>query len=650
MQRFSLFVVTSTVLVFAGGCAGRGDQNFITGAGGDGGGSTTGTGGGITTGGGSTTGTGGGSTSGTGGGNTTGTGGRTTTGTGGSTTTGTGGSTTTGTGGSTTTGTGGANAADGGVQILPDVLAPASACTSNAPGPRKVWRLSAPEFASSIHSIFGDTSNAAPVATVFSDTAVLGFSIDANSLLVQDLNASQLEDNAEAIAAWAASAGKLATFASCAATSTGAPASSCATSFIQAFGRAAFRTTLATSDARLTTYSKLFMAGSSNSDGAQAVISAMLQSPYFIYRLELGKQSGSNFALTPYEVATELAYTLTGTAPDSTLLTAADSVNSGSTTMSAMVDAQAMRLVASGSASNSTAVMGFMNGWLGLPRLFTTAKDTTVYTMSATTQTEMQTESQDLIMEAFNGSGTIGSVLTADHSFLNKDLATFYGFPSSVTNSLGTSFTSVKYTSPITRDPGLLATGTILNGYARPNTDSPTQRGHMIRSRMLCQDISPPPPGLNTTFMPSSTVETTRDHFINEHEQGQCKGCHQLMDWIGFAFENYDGWGRYRTTENNLPVVDTATIYSAPDDMKDDPVTGLSGSSSLAAYLAQSNAVTHCMERYWTYYTYGSSSWAQDACTYDAIYNESKTNGFSLKSVLMAIIHAPTFTTRVQDK
>ncbi len=146
---------------------------------------------------------------------------------------------------------------------------------------------------------------------------------------MQGLNASQLEDNAEAIAAWAASAGKLAQFASCAATSTGAPASSCATSFIQAFGKVAFRTTLATGDARLATYSKLFMAGSSNSDGAQAVISAMLQSPYFLYRSELGKQSGSTFALTPYEVASELAYTLTGTTPDSTLLTAADSVNSG---------------------------------------------------------------------------------------------------------------------------------------------------------------------------------------------------------------------------------------------------------------------------------------------------------------------------------
>ena len=485
---------------------------------------------------------------------------------------------------------------------------------------------------------------------MFSNPTVLGFSVDANSLLVQGLNASQLEDNAEAVAAWAASAGKLAQFNSCAAATTAAT-SACATSFIQAFGRAAFRTTLGTGDARLASYSKLFMAGSSNSDGAQAVISAMLQSPYFIYRSELGTQKSGTFNLTAYEVASELAYTMTGTSPDSTLLTAADSVNSGSLTMASMIDQQSTRLLATTAASNTTAVMGFMNGWLGLSRLFTTAKDNTVYAMSATTQNEMQTESQDLIMEAFNGTGTIGSVLTADHSFLNKDLATFYGMPTSVTNSLSTSFTSVKYTgnASITRDPGLLATGTILNGYARPNTDSPTQRGHMVRSRMLCQDISPPPPGLNTTFTPSTATETTRDHFINEHEQGVCIGCHKLMDWTGFAFENYDGWGRYRTTDNGLPTVDTATIYSDPEGI-DTNVTGLSGSGSLSSYLAASADVTHCMERYWTYYAYGTSSWSQDACTYNAIYAESQTNGFSLKSVLMAIVHAPNFTSRVQDQ
>jgi hypothetical protein len=633
MYRSTLFLFASAALLVTGGCAGRGSDVVITGTGGSGNG-------------GSGSGNGGSSSSGSGGSSSSGNGGSSSSGSGGSSSSGNGGSSSSGNGGSSSSGTGGANAPDGGVIIPPSTLAAPDPCQGGkTPGPRKLWRLTADEFAASIRTIFGDTAKAAPLATVFSDPATLGFSVDANSLLVQDLNASQLEDNAEAIAAWAASAGKLSQFASCASSTSGSPQSSCATSFIQAFGKAAFRTTLASSDSRIASYTKIFMLGTTNADGAQAVISAMLQSPYFLYRSELGTKSGSTFTLTPYEVASELAYTLTGTGPDSTLLSAADSVSSGSLTMANMIDQQAMRLLASSAASNPVAVMGFMNGWLGLPRLFTTAHDATVYQISATVQNEMQTESQDLIMEAFNGTGTLGSVLTADHSWLNGDLASFYG----ISGVSGSTFQSVKYAGKTTRDPGLLATGTILNGYARPDEDSPTQRGHMVRSRMLCQDISPPPPGLNTTFMPSSTVETTRDHFINEHEQGQCAGCHKLMDWIGFAFENYDGWGRYRTTDNGLPTDDTAIIYTDPEQ-KDDNVKGLSGSGSLSAFLAGSDDVTRCMERYWTYYVYGSSSWAQDGCTYDAVYSESQSNSFSLKSVLMAIIHAPNFTTRVQDQ
>jgi len=544
-----------------------------------------------------------------------------------------------------TAGSGSGGAGSAASLPLPTALAPPDPCTSNAPGPRKLWRLTAAEFTASMRSIFGDTGSSAPLATVFSDPAVLGFSIDANALLVQGLNASQLEDNAEAVAAWAASSNKLSGFASCAATSSGAPDSGCATQFVQAFGKQAFRTTLAAADPRVASYSALFMSGDSNADGAQIVISAMLQSPYFLYRSELGTQNGSTFTLTPYEVASELAYTLTGTTPDATLLAAADSVSGGSLSMSDMIDQQTARLVAAGSSSSSTAVMGFMDGWLGLSRLYTTAHDATVYQLSPSLQDAMWNESQRLIMEAFDNGGTFASTLTADHSFLNQDLAAFYGINANVS---GSSFTSVKYAGITSRDPGLLGTGTILNGYARPSTDSPTQRGHMIRSRMLCQYIDPPPPGLNTTFMPSNTVETTRDHFINEHEKGACASCHKQMDWIGFAFENYDGWGRYRTTDNGLPTNNAATIYGDPEG-KDDNLTGLSGAGSLSAYLAQSDDVTKCMQRYWTYYTYGSSSWSQDACTYDAVYNEAKNNGFTVKSTLMAIIHAASFTTRVQD-
>jgi hypothetical protein len=544
-----------------------------------------------------------------------------------------------GSGGSAgSTGTGGV-----GVAALPTALKPPDACqapTAGTPGPRKIWRLSAPEFDASIRSIFSDASNGVPVATVFADPATLGFSIDANALLVQGLNASQLEDNAEAVATWAANNDKLSLFASCTTLD-----ATCGAELVKGFGRRAFRTALADSDARVATYTSLFMTGTSFSDGAQAVISAMLQSPYFLYRSELGTQNGDKFTLTPYEVATELSYTLTSNTPDETLLSAADSVAAGNMTVATMIDQQAQRLVAAGTASNASAIMGFMNGWLGLPRLYTTAKDATIFVLTKTLEDEMAAESQNLLLEAFNGNGSFGSALTADHSFLNKDLATFYGLP---TGNLGDTFVSVPYAGT-TRDPGLLATGTFLNGYARPNADSPTQRGHMVRSRLLCQDIAPPPPNLDTTLKPSTQVETTRDHFINSHEVGVCASCHKMMDWIGFSFENYDEFGRYRTTDNGMPVVDTGTVFGDPQG-HDVNVSGVSGPAGLSTYLAQSDDVNRCMLRYWTYYAYGSSSWAQDGCTYDAVYSETQKGSFGLKSALMAIIHAPNFTTRVQDQ
>src|SRR5262245_51519619 len=540
-------------------------------------------------------------------------------------------------------GDGGSTAGTGGGPVVTppkNALATPLACTSNAPGPRKLWRLTGPQFAASIRAIFNDTAAAAPIATVFNDPTNLGFSIDANGLLVQELNAGQLQDNAEAIAAWAASANKLSLFASCTTKDT-----TCGTTFVRGFGRRAFRTTLATNDSRIAGYLALFMAGSSFSDGAQAVISAMLQSPYFLYRSEIGTGSAGTFTLTPFEVATELAYLLTGNTPDDTLLSAADQVAAGSLTLSSMIDQQATRLLATTAPSNATALMGFMTGWLGLDRLYTTAHDDTVFMMTKSVRDAMNTESQSLLVEAFNGGGSLASVLTADHTFLNTEVATFYGLP---TTGLTTAFKSVSLAGSTVRDPGLLATGTILNGYARPDTSSPTQRGHMVRSRMLCQDVSPPPPNLDTTFHPSTMPETTRDHFVNSHSVGACYTCHQLMDWIGFGFEAYDGWGRHRATENGLAIDTSVTVYSDPQG-KTVTLNGLTGPSSLGSYLAASDDAKRCMMRYWSYYAYGSSSWSQDACTYDAIYQEASSNGFALKSALMAIIHAKNFTQRVQD-
>jgi uncharacterized protein DUF1588/uncharacterized protein DUF1592/uncharacterized protein DUF1595/uncharacterized protein DUF1587/uncharacterized protein DUF1585 len=561
-----------------------------------------------------------------------------------------------GTGSGTGSGSGTSNP-PGGVpsEPAPTALPPESACsTPGSPGPRIVRRLTAGEFAASIADLFGDKT--APVAQVFNDSRVLGFAVDSNTLRVQDLNADQLMTNAEAVASWAVTSkmSQLTQLSTCSTKDT-----NCAKLFIKNFGRKAFRTAIPDNDPRIKAYSDLFVGESSFADGAAAVIAAMLQSPYFLYRSEIGAPgaSGSTIRLTPYEVASSLSYLLTGSAPDDTLLKAADAVQSGdAAAVSKMVDDQAARLLApSGadplSAPAQEALMNFMSGWLGLDRLYTNVKDDAVLKLTNEQRADMATETKKLILDIWGGStnNTVGDLFSANYTFLNQNLASYYGLE---TSGLSTAFSKVTLPSD-RRDSGILAHASILVGYARSNLSSPTQRGHLVRSRILCQDVPPPPPGIDTKFTPSADLKTTREQYLQGHaapDHQPCYGCHRVMDPIGVAFEHYDAFGRYRTTENGETIDATGTIYSANQTDGDVAINGLSGDQGMQAYLAKSEDVKQCLVRYWSYYAFGVASWPQDGCTYDAIRAESASKSNSLKSVLSAIIHSPRFTTRVADQ
>jgi hypothetical protein len=581
--------------------------------------SVSGSGGGGSTGSGSSTGSGGKIASGSGGGS------------GNASGSGSGGAT--GSGGDGSTGSGGDT-----IPAPPSTLPTESACTSNSPGPRMLRRLSASEFAATLPDLFGDST--VTVATVFQDPSVLGFHVDANSLLVQDLNADQLQSNAEAIAHWAVTTSSvLARIAPCTTTD-----DACQTKFISAFGKKAFRAPLSTD--RVTAYKKIFAAETSFANGAEAVITAMLESPYFLYKTELGTSTAGSFPLTPYEVATSLSYLLTGSMPDATLMTAADSWSTPPT--QAQVDTQLTRLL-SGTAVQK-ALMNFMTGWLGLDRLASNAKDNTVYMLTDAQRSDMLSETTNLIVDTFNNNGSAGDLFNADHSFLNQSLAQFYGIS---TNGLSsTTFSKVSYPVGGPRDRGILAHGSILNGYSRPDISSPTQRGHLVRSRLLCQTVPPPPPNLDTKLSdPTTDTPTTRaqyeQHVHPSDPSSPCPGCHKLMDPIGFGFEAYDGFGRHRTTQNGVAIDTSNTIYTAGTTGMDVQTADLTG---IGNYLATSDDVKTCNARYWAYFAYGSVSWDQDGCTYDSIRQGAASGAYSLKSVLTAIVHAPHFTTRVQDQ
>lgn len=535
----------------------------------------------------------------------------------------------------------------------PTTLPAEAACaTPDSPGPRVLRRLTAREFAASIADVFGD--RAAPVAQVFNDSRVLGFSVDSSTLWVQDLNADQLMTNAEAVASWAVSSKlpQLTQLATCSSHD-----QNCANLFVKNFGRKAFRTAIPDGDARVKAYSGLFMAEANFADGASAVIAAMLQSPYFLYRSEIGAvgATGPTINLTPYEVASSLSYLLTGSTPDDTLLKAADAVGGDSAALRKMVDEQAARLLAPAgsdplSPAAQDAVMNFMSGWLGLDRLYTNVKDDNVQKLSDQQRADMAAETSKFILSVWSGSSnnTVSDLFSANYTFLNQNLASYYKLSAD-----GLSSSLSKVTLPSGRDGGILAQASLLIGYARSNLSSPTQRGHLVRSRLLCDDVPPPPPGLDTKFTPSPNLKTTRQQYLEGHAapgHQPCYSCHLLMDPIGVAFEHYDSFGNYRDTENGEPIDATGTIHFNSPSTADVNVDGLSGPQGLQTYLAKSDTVKQCLVRYWSYYAFGSAGWAQDGCTYQAIRSAAASESYSLKSVLMAILHTPRFTTRSSDQ
>jgi hypothetical protein len=507
----------------------------------------------------------------------------------------------------------------------------AQACTTNSPGPRKLRRLTAPQFSATLKNLFNDPS--VPSVTVFSDPQVLGLSNDADALVVEGLSAQQIADYAEQVAHWAVTT-KLSSLSSCSTMD-----SACRESFLKSFGKKAFREPLSAD--RMQAYEGLMTAESSFSNGVEAAITAMLQSPYFLYRRELGPDAaGSGLVnLTPYEVASSLSYLLVGSMPDAQLMSAADN---GALSSKSDLDQQAARLLQDPRSLNI--VMDFFASWLGLGRLDTTIKDDTVFEISDSLKADMKGEASAFLLDLFNNGGTVSDLFAANYSFLNQELAEFYGVTPPSGTTLGTSFSKVPYGSGGHRDGGILAQAGMLTGYADAAISSPVLRGKLVRVRLLCESLPPPPSNLNTKLEPPAMTETTRQHFEAHTQNPVCAACHQKMDPIGFGFEHYDAFGRWRDQENGIDVDASGTIIGTPSgDVK------FNGLADLSSHLASSDAVKACAVRFWAYYAYGSSSWDQDACTYGAIQSEAASGTTKLRDVLMGIVHAPHFTQRLSQ-
>lgn len=396
----------------------------------------------------------------------------------------------------------------------------------------RAWRLTHSEYQASVRDLLGiEPELDAPPPDA------QGYYKNQSALLQVPLaTAKYYFDAAESIAALL-SAADLNRLAPC------GSLTGCTDEFIAAIAGRAFRRP-ATSD-ELASYRALYDVAAAASDASypyRAVIQAVLNSPHFLYRSEVGsteRKTEQVFQLTDYETASFLSYALLGTPPPETLLDAAARGELATTTgLVAAVDT----LLTSPEAAHG--LQKFLENWLQVPDMRLIDKDSELFTgYGENIQDLMQQEAQVFIEQVGILDGTAPSLVTVPVPSVSPDLDAFYrGDPSGAAGGLRL---------------GGLALGSVLAEHGRFNLSSPVLRGLFVRNRVLCQVVESPPENVNTAIEPpvaGGPVQTTRQSFEAHTSNALCQQCHQYLDTLGFPFESFDGAGRFRSMENGVAI------------------------------------------------------------------------------------------------
>jgi hypothetical protein len=506
------------------------------------------------------------------------------------------GSTDPGNGGNGSTDPGNGGAGGNGTTMPPsaEVVCPGNG--KEIVGKRALRRLTTPELEATIRATFGLTGQQWPGLNVPSDAGSDdGFTNNVDRLVVSPEYARGAAESSRQIAGLV-SGDLLAKLLPCAAT--GGPA--CADTFVTNFGTKLYRRPL--TPAEKSRYLGL-LDKTSKEDFKSFVYwatSTMLQSPNVIYRSELGEPDGTGrFKLTPYEVASQLSYTFTGGPPTPELMQLAAANKLGTADD---IEAAARGLVFSGAAVKPEfrdVILRFTDQWLGLSRLSNVKKDAMLYPdFNSQIQDSLAEETRQFISSVLlTDKGTVADLLTAPYTLVDSKLAKYYGFGAAPATGFA------KVVRPAQWGVGLLSQGSMLAVLANGLSTSPTRRGHLVRTTLMCDVVPPPPPTVNPVAEVNE-AKTTRQRYEELHSSNpECHGCHMMMDPIGFAFEHLDSAGRYRAKENMFDIDDSATVKRSNGQ----PDLQVHGPTELASAIAKLPEVNQCMAAYMAAYALGVS-------------------------------------------
>jgi hypothetical protein len=538
------------------------------------------------------------------------------------------------------------------------IFSASSTCSAGpSVGPSPLRRISRVEYNDMVRDLLGD--NTLPASDFVSESPLgqgVNFYTNTYTTVQSTLVPQQYLEAAETLAATAVgSANTLQNLVGC----SGAQQNdACAQSFIDSFANRAFRGQYDSteSQALFQIYSTT-KAAFDFATGIQAVITAVLTSPRFLFVLEFGQpgSAGAPVLLTPNELATRLSLFLWRSIPDTTLL---NDAASGMLATPAGIASEVTRMIQNPNAE--AALDDFASQWMQLENTPSVTKDTQFGNWNAQLASDLQQETlqtfyHEVAIENSNSGATLTELLTSNESYINTNLATFYGVSGG--DATWNTKTNVN-PSGVNIRAGILTQGAVMATQAHTSLPSPVLRGKLVREQVMCDAIPDPPAAINGVPIPPPPAsvpagQTTNGEYAEHMNNAACSGCHTYMDPIGFTFANFDATGAYQATDINGmtdagagPPIDAGGSIVAYGNGELASAT-VNGPVDLATQLAAASQVQECYTLQQFRYALGRLESTADACSLQQAFQAFSAQGaFNLQQVLIAIAQSDSFRYR----
>lgn len=504
-------------------------------------------------------------------------------------------------------------------------------------GPGAMARLTRLEYSHAVRDLF---EIEVPLDELPDDELLGPFSANLDAP-PSELELEAYMDQAEAIAA--AVAEQPERVLDCAAEGIDEP-DACADAFIEVLGRRAYRRPL--SDAQRTQLRGLYELGVAQggpSRGLELVTTAALESPHFLYHVEIGVEFGVEpgtgpseaLRLDAFSLAARLSFFLWRSIPDDALLDAAEH---GELDEPAGLEAQVERMLDDPRAARGSAAM--YRQWMGLEGEFPDKSSESFPAYDPSLAPAMREGLGRFAAAIIHGDGgSMAGLLEDPRAFVDAPLASYYGveLPPGPADDDGL----YRVDLPGDERAGLLTRAGVMAMHGHFNQTAPVQRGRFVREALLCQPIPDPPPDVDDTPPALDPDLSVRERFAMHSSEAGCASCHTLMDPIGFAFEHYDGAGRYRTVDGNL-AVDASGELTNTEDLDG----SFYGAIELSERLSGSDQVRACFVRQYLRFALVRPLAAEDDCTLAALEEAFAASDDTVEALMLAVATSESFRLR----